>query len=225
MVWYSASVILFWLLCIVLSAASLKNHPWTDRPAFLVFSLIGLALGSGGLVAGASSASSGMPAYGPVFLLGGFVPGVILLAPWIVRIAKICIDEAQKFLLDHDKIVFRRSYDLAGKAMHERRYEDAEREYLAGAAEEKDDPEPLRQAGEAVLATGDVERAITHFRSALSRITSDEDRASLAVRIAEIEERRLGDRARARRTLEQVLPGLYPGKWGDLVRERIDRLA
>lgn len=225
MAWYAASVLLFWALCIFLSCAALKDHPLTDRPAFIVFSLVALALGFGGLVAGSSVPSRAQPVYGALFLLGGFVPGLLLLAPWIVRLARIFTDEAQRAVTAHDKMTVRRSFDTAGKAMHERRFDDAEREYLAGAAEETKDPEPLRLAGEAALEAGRVERAVEHFRGALSRIESEEDRASLGIRIAEIEELRLGDKSGARRTLEGILPDLYPGKWGDYVRERLERLG
>jgi hypothetical protein len=35
----------------------------------------------------------------------------------------------------------------------------------------------------------------------------------------------MGDPAAARRTLEALLPDIWPGKWGDYVRERLDKLA
>lgn len=225
MAWFAVSAVLLWAICLGLTVASRQDQPFFHRPAFIFTGVASLAAGFGLLVLGSSAAAENERAYGPLFVIMGFVPGLLLLIPWLIRVVAIVTDEAQRSVTGLDHMKVRRSYDEAGRLMHERRFDEAEREGLEGAVEQPDDPEPLRLAGEAALAAGRVQDAVGHFRGALARITSDEDRASLAIRIAEIEERRLGDAAGARRTLERILPDLYPGKWGDYVRERLDRLG
>jgi len=222
--WWIASALFFWLLCILLSYYSRQDHPFVDTPSFVVAGVVVLFLGFAGLIGGASVPSRGTPAYGALFLLMAFVPGLALLAPWIVHSVGIFTNVAGRAVIGLDQMKVERTYDTAEKLMHERKFDEAERAFLAGAAVEADDPEPLRRAGEAALAAGRAEGAVGHFHRALPRITSEEDRASLAIRIAEIQERSLGNPAGARRTLEEALAGLGPGTWSDYVRKRMSGL-
>ena len=177
------------------------------------------------LVGGSAAAAGQQPAYGALFFLGGFVPGLAFLMPWVWHVVAILAGEVQREVVGVEQMKIERTYDAADRLMFEKKFEEAERAYLSGAEAVQDDPEPLRRAGEAALAGGRVEIAVRHFRHALSRITGEEDRASLGIRIAELEERKLGDPSGARRTLEGLLPELQTGKWGEFVRERLERLA
>ncbi len=225
MAWFAASAIILWTVCLLLTRWSRKDHEFVDTPAFVFIGIVALFLGVSVLVGGVSVLARGEPAFGAIYFLAAFIPALALLSPWIVHSLGVFTSEAQREIVGADNMTVRRSYDAAEKFMFEKRFDEAEREFLAGAEAEKDDPEPLRRAGEAALAAGRVEGAVRHFRGALSRITSDEDRASLGIRIAEIEHRRLDDPAAARRTLEGLLATVAPGKWGEYVRERLGRLG
>lgn len=223
MAWYVASALGFWTLCLFLSWIAKKDHWFVDRPGFVWICGVALILGFGVIVAGASVVSRAIPAYGALFLLMAFVPGLLLLFPWIWHAIGVFTTAAQRAAAGIDTMTVRHTYDAAEKLMHERRYGDAEREFLAGAEAVTDDPEPLLQAGEAARAGGSPVRAVGHFRRALDRTESEEDRASLGVRIAEIEKRELADPAAALRTLEGLLSTMAPGKWADCVKEALQR--
>jgi len=225
MAWFVISAIVFWTTCLLLSYFTRKDHPFVDTPVFVFGGAVALFLAFAVLVGGATAASKSQPAYGVIYLLVGFIVGVPLAVPWIVHSVGVFANEAQRAAIGVDQMTVQRSYDAAEKLMFEKRFDEAEREFLAGAEAEEKDPEPLRRAGEAALAAGRAQIAVGHFRLALARITSEEDRASLGIRIAEIEQRTLGDATGARRTLEQLLALMGPGKWGDYVRERMSRLG
>jgi hypothetical protein len=222
MLWYAAGAIQFWALCAALSMIARRDG--IDRAWHVFATMTVLFFSFALLVGGTTVVAQGMPGLGALYLLAALLPGAGLLHRWILRSIWVFVEESRHSALGIDRMKIRRSYDAAEGHMRERRLADAEREFLAGAQEEAGDPEPLRKAGEAALAGGRIREAVGHFRAALALITSEEDRASLAIRIAEIEERRLGDRAGARRTLEVVLPDFKPGKWGDYVRERLSRI-
>lgn len=225
MAWFASSAIILWTVCLLLSRWSRKDHDFVDTPAFVFIGIVCLFLGVSVLTGGVSVVSQSEPAYGAIYFLMAFIPALALASPWIVHSIGVFTSVAQREIVGADNMTVRRSYDAAEKFMFAKQFDEAEREFLAGADAEKDDPEPLRRAGEAALAAGRVDGALRHFRGALSRITSDEDRASLGIRIAEIEQRRLCDAAAARRTLEGLLATVAPGKWGDYVRERLERLG
>ncbi|HEU4339682.1 MAG TPA: hypothetical protein VFS19_06400 [Planctomycetota bacterium] len=219
MLWLAGAALLFWTVCGFLSASSRDNPRGiiviglvTLVPAFLI-------------VVAAAMGAVGNPMFGLVLVIVVLIPAVLLLLPWLSHALGEAVEGIGRAATGVESMKLRRSYDAAEKLMFEKKFDDAEREFLAGAAIEVEDPEPLRRAGEASLAAGRVEGAVRHFRGALAKIKSEEDRASLGIRIAELEERRLGDRAGARRTLEQLLPDLWPGKWGDYVRERLEKLG
>lgn len=223
MIAFGGAAILLWFVCGMLSALIRDDRPYAQAPGFLT---VGLLVLFGCLLAviGAAWMAANHPLVVPLLVVSAVIPGVILLLPWLRHAVGQAAEEAGWTLLGSDSMPVQRSYDTAGRLMHERRFDDAEREFLAGAEAEREDPEPLRGAGEAALAAGRAKAATGHFKRALRLLKSEEDKASLAIRIAEIEERKLGDPAAARRTLESLLPDLYPGKWGDYVRERLNRL-
>src|SRR5262245_60119574 len=223
MVWYVASCLQFWAVCSFLTLAARREY--IDRAWHVFATFTGLFFSFAILVGGTTVVSQGTPAYGAIFLLAALIPGAALLHRWIARAIWVFVEESRRSALGIDRMKIRRSFDAAEAHMKQKRFDEAEREFLAGAEAEPEDPEPLRMAGEAALAAGRVPDAVRHFRRALGRIKSDEDRASLGIRIAEIEERRLNDAAGARRTLELLLAEFKPGKWGDYVRERLSRLA
>jgi len=224
MAWFALSVSVFWGTCILLSYFTRRDHEFVDTPAFVFTGVVALFLAFALLVGGATAASRGEPAFGVIFLLVGFIVGVPLAIPWILHAVSVFANEAQRAATGVDQMTVQKSYDAAEKLLFEKRFDEAERAFLAGAESEEMDAQPLRRAGDAALAAGRAEAAVGHFRRALARITSEEDRASLGIRIAEIEQRTLGDATGARRTLEQLLALMGPGKWGDYVRERMTRL-
>lgn len=224
MAWFAISAIVFWATCLLLSYFTRKDHPFIDTPAFVFTGVVALFLGFAVLVGGATAASRAQPAYGVIYTLVGFIIGVPLAIPWILHAVGVFANEAQRAAIGVDQMTVEKSYDAAEKLMFEKRFDEAEREFLAGAETEEEDARPLRRAGDAAMAAGRAQAAVGHFRRALGRVTSEEDRASLGIRIAEIEQRTLGDAPGARRTLEQLLALMGPGKWGDYVRERLTRL-
>ena len=225
MAWWLGSVAIFWTLCALLSVITRREREFIETPTFVFVGIGVLFFGFAILIGGSAVVSRAVPVYGALYMLIGFVPGLVILVPWIHHSVKIFAEEGRRAVIGLDQMTVQKSYDAPEKLMHERKFDEAERAFLEAAGSEVDDPEPLRRAGEAALASGRVKPAIDHFRRALVRITSEEDRASLGIRIAEIEERRLNDMAGARRTLEGLLPGFKPGKWGDYVRERLSRMA
>jgi len=222
---YVVSALIFWAVCLGLTFFARRDHPFVDQPAFIWAGSVALFFGMAILVGGSAAAANATPAYGALYFLGGLVPGIALLMPFIWQSMAILAGEVQRELVGVESMKIERTYDAADRFMFDQKFDEAERAYLAGAESVPDDPEPLRRAGEAALAGNRVQDAVRHFRHALSRIKSEEDRASLGIRIAEIEERKLGDRTGARRTLEGLLPELGTGKWGEFVRERLEKLA
>jgi hypothetical protein len=222
MIVFGLTSILFWFACGMLSSLSRDDRPYAQTPGFTICGLFVFFPCLLAMIWGASLAAD-HPLFASLLVIVVIIPGVILLLPWLRHAVGQAAEGAGRALLGSDSMPVRRSYDAAERLMHERNFADAEREFLAGAGAEKEDPEPLRGAGEAALAGGRAKEATGHFRKALLLLKSEEDRASLAIRIAEIEERKLGDPAAAKRTLESVLPDIWPGKWGDYVRERLEK--
>ena len=223
MVWYVIGVLQFWGLCAALTLIARREG--IDRAWHVFATLTALFFSFALLVGGTTVVAEGSPAAGVAYLLAALLPGAALLHRWILRSIWVFVEESRRSALGIDRMKIHRTFDSAEAHMKDRRYDDAERAFLAGAQEDAGNPEPLRKAGEAALAGGRIREAVGHFRAALALLKSEEDRASLVIRIAEIEERRLGDRAGARRTLEVVLPEFKPGKWGDYVRERLSRIG
>jgi hypothetical protein len=219
MLWLAGAAMLFWAVCGWLSALS-RNNP----AGLIVGGLVALVPTFLAVVAAAMGAVAN-PMFGILLVIVVLIPAILLLLPWLTHSLGEAVDGIGRAATGVDSMKVARTYDAADKFMSDHRYDDAERAYLVGANEELEDPEPLRRAGEAALAAGRVEGAVVHFRGALSKIKSEEDRASLGIRIAELQERRLKDPAKARQTLEQLLPDLWPGKWGEYVRERLEKLG
>jgi hypothetical protein len=225
MIWFAVSALVFWTICGVLSKLTREDRAYIDTSAFVIAGFVSLFIGFSILVGGASVAAEGMGPMGAGLLVVAFVPGLVLLIPWVWHVLGLAAHEAGQAALGVESMTVRRTYDAAEKLMHERKFEEAERAFLSEAEKEPEDPQPLRRAGDAALAAGRAEIAVGHFRRTLSRIRSDEDRASLGIRIAEIEHRTLGNEAAARRTLEDLLAELGHGAWGTYVRERLKRLG
>jgi tetratricopeptide (TPR) repeat protein len=224
MIAYGGTALLFWFVCGMLSQLTRKERPYLNSPGFTIGGLLFLFPTLLAMIWGARAAT-GHPAYAALLVVVALIPGVILALPWLLQVIGQATEDVGRALVSAENMTVRRSYDEAERLLRERKFDEAERAFLADAGEEKEDPEPLRGAGQAALAAGRLKDAVNHFRRALSLLKSEEDRASLAIRIAEIEERKMGDAAAARRTLEAVLPDLWPGKWGDYVRERLERIG
>lgn len=225
MLWYAASAIAFWTICGVLSKLTREDRDYVDTPRFVIGSLVAIFLGFSILVGGAGVAAEGMSPMGAGLVLAGFVPGIVLLIPWLWHVLGMAAHEAGKAAMGIDTMVVRRTYDAAEKLMHDRKFGEAERAFLSEAEKETEDPQPLRRAGDAALAEGRAEAAVGHFRRALERIELAEDRATLAIRISEIQQSKLGKKDEARRTLLELLPRLGTTRTAELLRERINRLS
>jgi len=225
MMWYAGSALAFWTICGVLSKLTREDRAYVDSPRFIVGSLVALFLGFSILVGGAGVAVGADRPMGAGLVLAGFVPGVVLLIPWLWHVLGLAAHEAGRAAMGIDTMIVKRTYDAAEKLMHERKFEEAERAFLAEAEKEIGDPLPLRRAGDAALAEDRPEAAVGHFRRALERIELAEDRATLAIRISEIQQSKLGRKDEARRTLQELLPRLGTTRTADLLRERINRMS
>jgi len=225
MMWFAGSALAFWTICGVLSKLTREDRAYIDSPRFIIGGLVAIFLGFSLLVGGAGVAAEGMAPMGAGLVLVGFVPGLVLLVPWLWHVLGLAAHEAGRAAMGIDTMVVKRTYDAAEKLMHERKFEEAERAFLDEAEKEKEDPRPLRRAGDAALAEGRAEAAVGHFRRALERIELAEDRATLAIRISEIQQSKLGRKDEARRTLQELLPRLGTTRTAELLRERINRLS
>src|SRR5688572_28084791 len=132
MAWFAGSAIIFWGICLSLSMASRKNHPFVERPAFVLAGIIAIFLGLAVLVGGTSVVSQSQPAYGAIYLMLAFIPGLALLVPFTLRSVGILTDEGQRVITGVDSMKIARTYDGAEKLMFEKKFDDAEREFLAG---------------------------------------------------------------------------------------------
>lgn len=224
MLLYITATVIFWAICALLSTLSRKDSPWVDSSAFVPASLVALCLGFSLLIGGAARPIGGAPASAILVILAA-IPGILLLAPWLMHVLGKTTEAAQRSALGIDSMKVAPTYDAAEKLMHERRFGDAERAFLEGAEREAEDPEPLRRAGDAALAAGRAPDGIRHFLRALERKMSDEDRAALGFHVAEIQERDLGRPDEARRMLLRVKELLAGTRFAGFADERLERLG
>jgi tetratricopeptide (TPR) repeat protein len=167
-------------------------------------------------------------AQGAVGLLGALVVitlAIIIAIPFWMHLVGLFAEGGIRSVLGIERMKVEKTFDVADKAEHEKRYDDAIKLYLVAAAEAPAEPEPFRRAGDAALKNGATEEALDYFKRALARTTNPEDVASLAFRIAELLARTLGRRDEARQTLEKTATQLAGTRFEQFARDRIKSLA
>ena len=225
MLFYIGGTVAFWAICVFLSSVAQRDRGWSDSPLFLPAGVVILFLGFAAVIGGSAAAAGSTPATGAIYAVLAAIPGIALLVPWLMHVAGRVTGAAQRSALGIDSMKITRTYDAAEKLMHERRYGEAERAFLAEGDLDAEEPEPLRRAGEAALAAGRAPDAIRHFLRALERKMSDEDRASLGFHVAEIQERDLGRPDEARRLLQILKERLAGTRFAGFADERLERLG
>ena len=225
MLWFVLSTFVFWTVCGVLSKLSREDRAYIDTPVFVISGVVALFIAFALLTGGASAAASGLPPLGAGLVLAGIIPGIFLLAPWLFHVLGLAANTVQHEALGIESMKVQRTYDAAEKLMHDAKYDEAERAFLEEAERELHDPVPLRRAGDAAIAMKRFDVAVGHFRRALERMETAEDRVMLVIRVSEIQQSKLGNVPDARRTLQDLLPGLGTSRTAELIRERLDRLG
>jgi tetratricopeptide (TPR) repeat protein len=164
-------------------------------------------------------------AFGLLAALLVIVAAIIIAIPFWMHLVGLFAEGGIRSVLGIERMKVEKTFDVADKAEHEKRYDDAIKLYLVAAAEAPAEPEPFRRAGDAALKNGATEEALDYFKCALARTTNPEDVASLAFRIAELLARTLGRRDEARQTLEKTATQLAGTRFEQFARDRINSLA
>ena len=214
--------ILFWAYCGGMSALAKSER------AFVQSGLVHLASGAlyfalGGMVAWTFIHQGHPMLTVPAFVLVLMI-GTMLGLRWWGFLMSEYIDRAHASATGTANMKVEKTYDRASKAEREGDLEGALAAYRTAAAEDRKDPEPLRRMGEIHLRRGERAEALRLFREALPLIPSDEGRATLAFRMADLllEE---GRRDEARVQLAEVERSLAGSRFAQFARERRESLG
>lgn len=212
----------FYVSAALLSWASAREWPVADRKSFHAAGGVAVFLSMLGWM-NAWSASGAHRAVGLFASFFGVLPGFFLLVPWFRFLAAQAVEGGRRSLVGLDRMKVRKTYDLAERAVRERRWVEAEARLLSEVSADPGESEPWRRIGDVRLAMGDLDGAVEAWGRALDRLDRDEDRASLAFRIADA----LGSGGRpreARQMLERARDGLRGTKFAIYADRRLERL-
>lgn len=221
MIWAGLFTLLFWTYCGGMSALAKGER------AFIQSSLVHVAaaavyLGLASLVAWRwihlGHPMMTVPAFVLVLILG-----TLLGIRWWSFVLSEYVDRAHAAATGTAGMKVEPTYDLAAKAERDGDLERALAEYGRAAAADSQDAEPLRRMGEIHLRRGERERACERFRQALRLLPSEEGRATLAFRLADllVEDGRVGE---ARAELESVERDLAGTRFAQFARSRLESL-